>query len=100
MGARAVMESRLLWLLADEGVHYEYAGRPLRASPGEGYSPAHKAEQARILREALEVGAEAGGGGNGAGPSAEASTDGNSNGGDADAPSAGAGAKSAGTARG
>jgi len=53
MGARATMESRLLWLLADRGVEYEYAGRPDRASPGEGYPPAHKAEQARILREAL-----------------------------------------------
>ena len=58
MGARAVMESRLLWILTDAGIDYEYVGRPLRASPGEGYSPAHKAEQARILREALEVPSE------------------------------------------
>jgi 2-oxoglutarate dehydrogenase E1 component len=53
MGARATMESRLLWLLADRGVDYEYVGRPVRASPGEGYPPAHRAEQARILSEAL-----------------------------------------------
>jgi multifunctional 2-oxoglutarate metabolism enzyme len=58
MGARTVMEQRLAWILTDEGIHYEYAGRPLRASPGEGYSPAHKAEQARILREALGVAGE------------------------------------------
>lgn len=58
MGARAVMESRLLWILTDAGIDYEYVGRPLRASPGEGYSPAHKAEQARILREALDLPAE------------------------------------------
>ena len=57
MGARAVMESRLLWILTDARIGYEYVGRPLRASPGEGYSPAHKAEQARILREALDVAA-------------------------------------------
>ncbi len=55
MGARAVMESRLLWILTDAGIDYEYVGRPHRASPGEGYSPAHKAEQARVLREALDV---------------------------------------------
>jgi multifunctional 2-oxoglutarate metabolism enzyme len=67
MGARAVMESRLLWVLTDEKMHYDYVGRPDRASPGEGYSPAHKAEQARVLREALDLpappeaeGAEAG----------------------------------------
>ncbi len=95
MGARAVMESRLLWLLTDEGVHYEYIGRPLRASPGEGYSPAHKAEQARILRGALEVGTEAGEGRNGGGPGAGAGSDGSSNGGGVDGPFAGAEAQSA-----
>jgi 2-oxoglutarate dehydrogenase E1 component len=30
-----------------------YVGRPERASPAEGYSDAHKAEQARIVGEAL-----------------------------------------------
>jgi 2-oxoglutarate dehydrogenase E1 component len=85
MGARAVMESRLLWVLIDEGVHYEYVGRPLRASPGEGYPPAHRAEQARILREALQVGDETGGGGNGAGGGASAGR--SSNGGGVDGPS-------------
>lgn len=64
MGARAVMEQRLSGILP-EGTAYEYVGRPLRASPGEGYPPAHKAEQARILREALGLG-EAGAEGDGA----------------------------------
>jgi 2-oxoglutarate dehydrogenase E1 component len=30
-----------------------YVGRPERASPAEGYSDAHKAEQSRIVTEAL-----------------------------------------------
>jgi 2-oxoglutarate dehydrogenase E1 component len=38
-----------------EGVGYEYIGRQLRASPGEGYAAAHRTEQARIVREALGV---------------------------------------------
>jgi 2-oxoglutarate dehydrogenase E1 component len=54
MGARNVMEQRLSWILPD-GVGYEYVGRQLRASPGEGYAAAHRAEQARIVREALGV---------------------------------------------
>jgi multifunctional 2-oxoglutarate metabolism enzyme len=54
MGARNVMEGRLSWILPD-GVGYEYVGRQLRASPGEGYAAAHRAEQARIVREALGV---------------------------------------------
>jgi 2-oxoglutarate dehydrogenase E1 component len=32
-----------------------YVGRPERASPAEGYEAAHKAEQARIVAEALAV---------------------------------------------
>jgi 2-oxoglutarate decarboxylase len=58
MGARATMEPRLGWILP-EGVEYEYVGRPLRASPGEGYPAAHKAEQNRIIREALQAPPEA-----------------------------------------
>jgi 2-oxoglutarate dehydrogenase E1 component len=54
MGARAIMESRLAWILPDR-VKYEYVGRQLRASPGEGYSAAHRAEQQRIVRAALGV---------------------------------------------
>lgn len=99
MGARAVMESRLLWVLTDEGVHYEYVGRPVRASPGEGYPPAHRAEQARILREALEVGDGAGGGGDGAGAGAGASAGGSSDGGGVDGPSDRAEARSAAATR-
>jgi 2-oxoglutarate decarboxylase len=54
MGARAIMEARIAWILPD-GVGYEYEGRQLRASPGEGYSAAHRAEQTRIVRAALGV---------------------------------------------
>ena len=54
MGARAVMEARLRSLLPD-GVDYDYVGRPLRASPGEGYPPAHLAMQSRIVRAALDL---------------------------------------------
>ena len=52
MGARSVMEARLRSILPD-GVDYDYVGRPLRASPGEGYPPAHLAMQSRIVRSAL-----------------------------------------------
>jgi len=54
MGARAIMESRIGWILPD-GIRYEYEGRQLRASPGEGYTAAHRAEQSRIVRAALEI---------------------------------------------
>jgi 2-oxoglutarate dehydrogenase E1 component len=54
MGARSVMEARLRSILPD-GVDYEYVGRPLRASPAEGYPPAHLAMQSRIVRAALEL---------------------------------------------
>jgi multifunctional 2-oxoglutarate metabolism enzyme len=52
MGARAIMESRIGWILPS-GIGYEYEGRQLRASPGEGYTAAHRAEQARIVKAAL-----------------------------------------------
>jgi 2-oxoglutarate dehydrogenase E1 component len=32
-----------------------YVGRPERASPAEGYPAAHAAEQARIIKEALQT---------------------------------------------
>jgi 2-oxoglutarate dehydrogenase E1 component len=54
MGARSTMESRLGWILPDR-VQYEYVGRQFRASPGEGYSAAHRAEQSRIVRASLGV---------------------------------------------
>ncbi|MDP8943766.1 MAG: multifunctional oxoglutarate decarboxylase/oxoglutarate dehydrogenase thiamine pyrophosphate-binding subunit/dihydrolipoyllysine-residue succinyltransferase subunit [Actinomycetota bacterium] len=54
MGARAIMEARLKWILP-AGIEYEYEGRPLRASPGEGYPAAHQAEQRRLIGEALQV---------------------------------------------
>ena len=37
------------------GVAYDYVGRQLRAAPGEGYSAAHKKEQSRIVRVALDL---------------------------------------------
>lgn len=54
MGARSIMEARLAYVMP-EGVEYEYIGRPLRASPSEGYPAAHLAQQSWIVRRALEV---------------------------------------------
>jgi 2-oxoglutarate dehydrogenase E1 component len=54
MGARAHMSPRLQAILP-EGMTYEYIGRPLRASPGEGYPAAHRAAQARLVRRALAL---------------------------------------------
>ena len=54
MGARAIMEARIAWILPD-GVGYEYVGRPLRAAPSEGYPAAHLAQQGWIVRKALQV---------------------------------------------
>jgi 2-oxoglutarate decarboxylase len=54
MGARAFMKPRLDEILP-EGVEYRYVGRELRASPGEGYSAAHRAEQNRLVRSALDL---------------------------------------------
>ena len=53
MGARAFMRVRMD-KVRPEGVEWAYVGRELRASPGEGYAAAHRAEQARIVRTALE----------------------------------------------
>jgi multifunctional 2-oxoglutarate metabolism enzyme len=52
MGAWFYMEPRLRGL-ASEGVTLEYAGRPERASPAEGYLSAHLAEQHRLVAAAL-----------------------------------------------
>ena len=54
MGARAFMRRRMAAILP-EGLHYFYVGRQLRASPGEGYSAAHRKEQGRIVRVALDL---------------------------------------------
>jgi 2-oxoglutarate dehydrogenase E1 component len=56
MGAWTHMMPRLAGLL--DGRLPRYVGRPERASPAEGYESAHKAEQARIVAEALAPGAE------------------------------------------
>ena len=54
MGARAFMRRRMAGILP-EHMSYDYVGRQLRAAPGEGYSAAHKREQARIVRVALDL---------------------------------------------
>ena len=54
MGARAFMRRRMAGILP-EGLGYDYVGRQLRAAPGEGYSAAHKREQARIVSVALDL---------------------------------------------
>ena len=56
MGCWKVMSRRLPDLLP-EGVELGYIGRPIRASPGEGYSGAHAREQERIVLTALTPGA-------------------------------------------
>jgi 2-oxoglutarate dehydrogenase E1 component len=53
MGAWGFVQERLAAVLP-AGVTLRYAGRPERASPAEGYPSAHIAEQARIVREAVE----------------------------------------------
>jgi 2-oxoglutarate dehydrogenase E1 component len=58
MGAWSWLEPRLRELLP-AGVTLRYAGRPERASPAEGYPAAHKAEQERIVAEALQGGEKA-----------------------------------------
>ncbi len=52
MGARSYMKYRLDEIVPN-GVDYDYVGRELRASPGEGYAVAHRREQDRIVRVAL-----------------------------------------------
>jgi 2-oxoglutarate dehydrogenase E1 component len=56
MGCWKVMSRRLPDLLP-EGVDLDYIGRPIRASPGEGYSVTHAREQERIVLTALTPGA-------------------------------------------
>jgi 2-oxoglutarate decarboxylase len=55
MGAWRYLEPKLRELLP-AGAELEYAGRPERASPAEGYPAAHLAEQSRIIGEALASG--------------------------------------------
>jgi 2-oxoglutarate dehydrogenase E1 component len=53
MGAWSFVAPRLRELTGREA---EYVGRPMRASPAEGYSDAHEAEQQRITADALRTG--------------------------------------------
>jgi 2-oxoglutarate dehydrogenase E1 component len=55
MGPWAFIEQHLSPILPP-GVYLRYVGRPERASPAEGYSSAHVAEQERIVHEALAAG--------------------------------------------
>jgi 2-oxoglutarate decarboxylase len=52
MGAWKVTSRRMPELIP-EGVEFRYIGRPQRASPSEGYPPAHRSEQERIVLTAL-----------------------------------------------
>jgi 2-oxoglutarate dehydrogenase E1 component len=52
MGAWSFVEPRLRELIP-EGATLEYAGRPERASPAEGYASAHQSEQHRLVAAAL-----------------------------------------------
>jgi len=54
MGARGYMRRRMAKILP-EHLSYDYVGRQLRAAPGEGYAVAHRREQARIVRVALDL---------------------------------------------
>ncbi|HZF69211.1 MAG TPA: 2-oxoglutarate dehydrogenase E1 component [Gemmatirosa sp.] len=54
MGAWTFVAPRLAAILRGR-LPVRYVGRPERASPAEGYEVAHKAEQARIIAEALAV---------------------------------------------
>jgi 2-oxoglutarate dehydrogenase E1 component len=53
LGARAFVSRRIREPLTARGVQFDYAGRPDRASPSEGYPGAHAAEQERIINAAL-----------------------------------------------
>ena len=54
MGARAYMRRRMAAILPAH-LHYFYVGRQLRAAQSEGYTAAHRKEQARIVRVALDL---------------------------------------------
>lgn len=54
MGAWSFVAPRLR-VAAGNALVIRYIGRPERASPAEGYSKTHADEQARIVRDALEV---------------------------------------------
>jgi 2-oxoglutarate dehydrogenase E1 component len=54
MGSWFFVASRLNRLLPD-GMGIQYAGRPRRASPSEGYPQAHQVEQQRLVEEALGI---------------------------------------------
>ena len=58
MGAWTFVEPRLRVLVGDRA--FRYVGRPERASPAEGYEAAHKADQARIVADAVAPAAAGG----------------------------------------
>ena len=58
MGAWAYVSPRLR-VSTGNAMIVRYIGRPERASPAEGYEAAHKAEQQRIVAEALTIAQDA-----------------------------------------
>jgi 2-oxoglutarate decarboxylase len=54
MGPRAFMRRRMAGILP-ENLSYLYVGRQLRAAQSEGYTAAHRKEQARIVNVALDL---------------------------------------------
>ncbi len=54
MGARAFFRRRMAAILP-EHLTYTYVGRQLRSATGEGYAAAHRKEQSRIVRVALDL---------------------------------------------
>ena len=58
MGAWTYVAPRLR-VATGNALGFRYVGRPERASPAEGFESSHKAEQARIVAEALAPAAEA-----------------------------------------
>ena len=55
MGARALHAAAAMARCCPSGVQLDYVGRQLPRPPGEGYSAAHKREQERIVRVALDL---------------------------------------------
>ena len=52
---RARVHARRMAAILPEHLHYYYVGRQLRAAQSEGYTAAHRKEQARIVRVALDL---------------------------------------------
>ncbi len=73
MGAWGSLE-RSVGLSRPSHVHWDYIGRPRRASPSEGYAGSHQLEQERIVSEAFATSQRASGGTGAAAPTATSSS--------------------------